>query len=338
MIIGNRNTDEQVLIIAEIGNNHEGNFDNAVRLVHAAADCGVNGVKFQTFKTELFVNPSDKERYQRLKSFELSYSQFMELSELAHSLGLFFISTPFDLESARFLNSIVDAYKIASGDNDFFPLIDEVVQSGKPLIISTGASQSDQIKKTVSYISESWKNKNILSDLALLHCVSCYPAPEDQVSLQSIRFLSDNFREYTIGYSDHTIGIDAAIESVAYGAKIIEKHFTLDKNFSTFRDHQLSADPTDMREMVRKIRMVSRMTGTYTKTIQPCETDMNGIIRRSIAAKDDLKSGHRLSWDDLMWIRPSSGMRPGNEQDILGKILKRDMKCGEFFTPNDLEW
>lgn len=337
MIIGNRNTDEQVLIIAEIGNNHEGNFDNAVRLLHAAADCGVDGVKFQTFKTELFVNPSDKDRYQRLKSFELSYSQFMNLSDLAHSLGLFFISTPLDLESARFLNSIVDAYKIASGDNDFFPLIDEVLQSGKPLIVSTGASLSDQIRKTVSYISESWKNKNILADLALLHCVSCYPAPEDQANLQSISFLSNNFRECTIGYSDHTSGIDAAIESVAYGAKIIEKHFTLDKKISTFRDHQLSADPTDMREMVRKIRMVSRMTGTYTKTIQPCEMDMNDLIRRSIAAKDDLKSGHRLSWEDLMWIRPSSGMRPGNEQDILGKILKRDMKIGEFFTPNDLE-
>jgi N,N'-diacetyllegionaminate synthase len=337
MIIGNNNTDDNVLVIAEIGNNHEGKMDVAVRLVREAADCGLDAVKFQTYKTELFVNPLDKERYQRMKSFELSFSQFSELADLARSLGLLFISTPLDLESARFLGSIVDAYKIASGDNDFFPLIDQVVRTGKPMIVSTGASHLDQVKKTVSYILKSWKHQDISSDLAILHCVSCYPAPENQVSLESIRFLADTFRECTVGYSDHTIGIDAAVASVASGARIIEKHFTLDKNFSSFRDHQLSADPTEMREMVRRIRMVSQMTGTRTKTIQPCETDMKSLIRRSIAARDDLKTGHLLAWEDLMWIRPSSGIRPGNEQDLLGKRLKRDLNRGEFLSPADVE-
>lgn len=337
MIIGNKNTDDKVMVIAEIGNNHEGNMDTAIRLVHEAANCGLDAVKFQTYKTELFVRPSDKDRYQRLKAFELSYSQFTELAELAHSLGLLFLSTPLDVESACFLNSIVDAFKIASGDIDFFPLLDEVVQTGKPLIVSTGASQPDQIRKTISYISGSWEDKNKSSDLALLHCVSCYPVPEDQVNLESIRFLADTFKECTIGYSDHTIGIDAAVAAVASGARIIEKHFTLDKDFSTFRDHQLSADPTDMREMVRKIRMISLMAGTCVKSIQPCETEMKGLIRRSIAAKNNLEAGHCLVWDDLMWIRPSSGMRPGNEQDIIGKRLKCDMKRGDFFTSNNLE-
>lgn len=337
MIIGNKNSDNDVLVIAEIGNNHEGKMDIATRLVKEAADCGLDGVKFQTYKTELFVNPSDTERYQRLKSFELSYSQFTELSELARSLGLLFISTPLDLESARFLNSIVDAYKIASGDNDFFPLIDEIVRTGKPVILSTGASQPDQIKRTVSYISESCQKNQKPCHLALLHCVSCYPVPDEQANLQSIRFMSDNYERCTIGYSDHTIGIDAAVASVAAGARIVEKHFTLDKNFSAFRDHQLSADPLDMREMIRKIRKISRMTGTCTKTIQPCEMKMAVLIRRSIAVKNNLKTGHCIDWEDMMWIRPASGMRPGDEQAILGKRLKHDMKKGEFFSPEDLE-
>lgn len=337
MIIGNKNTTENVLVIAEIGNNHEGNMENAINLVREAADCGLDAVKFQTYKTELFVNPSDKDRYQRMKSFELSYSQFTELAALTHSLGMLFISTPLDIDSARFLNSIVDAYKIASGDNDFYPLIDEVAQTGKPVIVSTGASHPDQIRKTISFITESQKKKHTLSSLALLHCVSCYPAPENQVSLESIRSLSENFTNCTLGYSDHTIGIDAAIASVACGAKIVEKHFTLNKNFSSFRDHQLSADPADMREMIKKIRLTSKMIGSHSKIIQPCETEINNIIRRSIAAKGDLKAGHRLAWEDLMWIRPSSGMRPGNEPEILGKRLKRDMCRGDFFSHSDLE-
>lgn len=332
MIIGNKNSDNDVLVIAEIGNNHEGHMDIAMRLVHEAAECGLDGVKFQTYKTELFVNPTDKERYQRMKSFELSYSQFTELADLAHSLGLLFISTPLDLESARFLNSIVDAFKIASGDNDFFPLIDEVVRTGKPVILSTGASQMDLIQRTVTYIDESCKKNQNHSDLAILHCVSCYPTPEDQVNLRAITTLSDCFEHCTIGYSDHTYGIDAAVASIAAGARIVEKHFTLDKNFSSFRDHQLSADPSDMREMIQKIRITSRMCGSGEKNLQPCEMVMSNIIRRSIAAKTDLIAGHRICLEDLMWIRPASGMRPGFEQSILGKRLKTDMKRGNFFT------
>ena len=337
MIIGNKNTGEKPLVVAEIGNNHEGNVDNAIRLVHEAADCGVDAVKFQTYKTELFIHPSDKERYNRLKTFELSYSQFAELADLTHSLGLLFISTPLDLESAKFLNSIVDSYKIASGDNNFFPLIDEIIYSGKPLIISTGASELDHIRQSVEYVKEKLDKNRGSSNFGLLHCVSCYPVPDDQVNLAAIAVLSENFSECTIGYSDHTLGIDAAVASVSWGAKIIEKHFTLDRNFSTFRDHQLSADPSDMREMVMKIQKVSRMNGTYEKKIQTCEREMNPVIRRSIAARSNLKSGHRLEWGDLMWIRPSSGMKPGMEQEILGKRLSRDMNRGDFFSAGDFE-
>ncbi|MGD0534549.1 MAG: N-acetylneuraminate synthase family protein [Methanoregula sp.] len=334
MIIGTRNTDESPLIVAEIGNNHEGSMDNAIRLVRAAADCGVDAVKFQTYRTELFVCPADTERYARMKSFELQYPQFAELAELAHSLGMLFISTPLDLESARFLDSIVDAFKIASGDNDFFPLIDETVRTGKPVIVSTGASDPETVHRVVAYIRTTGKGESS-RDIGLLHCVSCYPAPDDEVNLAAVRFLTEEFRGCTPGYSDHALGIEAAVASVSWGAKIVEKHFTLDKNYSAFRDHQLSADPAEMKEMVLRIRKVSLMAGRADKKIQDCEQAMNPLIRRSIAARSDLSAGHRLGPDDLMWIRPSSGMRPGTEQEILGKQLRHAIRRGDFFSAGD---
>lgn len=336
MIIGNKNTDEQVLIIAEIGNNHEGNFDTAVRLVHAAADCGVDGVKFQTFKTEKFIRMADTARFERLKSFELTYSQFSQLSQLAHSLGMLFISTPLDLESAQFLDLIIDAYKIASGDNNFYPLLDEVAKTGKPLIISTGASEPELIVNAISVLENGWRKYNKRSDLAILHCVSCYPAPENQVNLQILTYLAEKYR-YSIGYSDHMMGIEASVLAVACGARIIEKHFTLDNSFSSFRDHQLSADPKDMSELVRRIRSASVLIGSKDKKIQPCESELSIAIRRSIVAGINMEMGHSIGFSDLMWIRPGDGLAPGNEYKLLGKRLIRSVKFGEPLHESDIE-
>jgi len=336
MIIGNRNTDEQVLIIAEIGNNHEGNFDNAVRLVNAAADCGVDGVKFQTYNTEHYVSQADSARFERLKSFELSYSQFEKLSELAHSLNLLFLSTPFDLESARFLKPLIDAYKIASGDINFYPLLDVVADSEKPILISTGASDFDLISRAVNHVETVRKKKNLPGNLALLHCTSCYPVPSAQTNLQSIRFLSEKF-DHTMGYSDHTMGIEASLTAIALGARIIEKHFTLSKSFSSFRDHQLSSDPSEMRELVKKAHHVSMILGSYGKKVQMCEVDIVPAIRRSIVAGADLPAGHTIAWDDLTWIRPANGIPPGEEYKILGKQLKKSIRFGNNIFEGDVE-
>lgn len=336
MIIGDINTENKVLIIAEIGNNHEGNMDNAIRLVHEAAACGVDAVKFQTFKTEKFVSITDTARFERLKSFELTYSQFSQLSQLAHSLGMLFISTPLDLESAQFLDSIIDAYKIASGDNNFFHLLDEVTKTGKPVIISTGASDPELIFNAVSALEKGWEKYHKRSDLAILHCVSCYPAPENQVNLQIISYLADKY-QYSIGYSDHTKGIEASVLAVACGARIIEKHFTLDNSFSSFRDHQLSADPKDMSELVRRIRSASVLIGSKDKKVQPCESELNIAIRRSIVAGIGMEMGHSIGFSDLMWIRPGDGLAPGNEYKLLGKRLKRSVKFGEPLHESDVE-
>jgi len=336
MQIGNFDLENKVLIVAEIGNNHEGNFEIAKELVRQAAASGVAAVKFQTFSTEYFTSRSDPARFARLKSFELSHEQFTELAELARSLGLLFISTPLDLGSAAFLDPIVDAFKIASGDNDYYPLLADVAGRNKPLIISTGASDLPQVSRTVRFVADQWKKNAAPGQLALLHCVSSYPVPIEQANLLAIPFLAENFA-YPIGYSDHTRGIEAALLAVALGARLIEKHFTLDQQFSDFRDHQLSADPAEMRTLVQAVAQASLMLGKFEKRIQPCEEPLTTAIRRSIVAGADLPAGHRLAFADLTWIRPAGEFGPGDEDQLIGKVLKRAVRFGEQLGRADVE-
>jgi sialic acid synthase SpsE len=329
MQIGPLNTDERVIVVAEVGNNHEGSVEQARALVKAAAECGVHAVKFQTFRTRLFVGRSDTARYQRMSRFELPIEAFGELAALAHSLGILFISTPLDLESAAALETVVDAYKIASGDNNFYPLIARVCATGLPLLVSTGLSDLAEVGAVVTCITEyAGDRPGGEPELALLHCVSSYPAPIEQVNLAAIAVLREAFG-LTVGYSDHAMGIGACVLAVAAGARIVEKHFTLDKNYSAFRDHQLSADPAEMRELVQEVARVAAIVGRPEKRPQPCEQDGIREFRRSIVAAGDLESGHRLTERDLMWLRPAGGVAPGEEHRLVGRTLRRAVATGE---------
>ena len=334
MKIENFDLDQKIMVIAEIGNNHEGQFDVAEEMVRQAAACGVDAVKFQTFRTEKYVSSVDEARFNRLKEFELTFDQFSDLSVLAHDLGILFISTPLDMESAEFLETIVDSYKIASGDVNFYPMIGMIARTGKPMIISTGLSDYEQIEKTVKYISKQSAAARLTAQYALLHCVTSYPVPPEQANLLAIQFMADHF-DCPVGYSDHTNGIEAAVIAAALGARIIEKHFTLDKNYSDFRDHQLSADPAEMAELVRKIRLLPLLLGGRDKDVQACEKPLLSI-RRSIAAARDLPQGRRIEGDDLMWIRPAGGLPPGEEEILLGKTLKSAVKFGEQILALDV--
>ncbi len=242
-----------------------------------------------------------------------------------------------DIKSAKFLNTIQPIFKISSGDNDFYPLIDLVANFKKPIIVSTGIADIKIIKKVYNKILKihSSKKKYHLN-LAFLHCVSSYPVPNEQANLASISYLKKLFPKVVVGYSDHTIGIEAAVLSVVAGARIIEKHFTLDKNFSNFRDHQLSADPEEMRMMVKKIREAEKMLGEEEKKIQLCEKEMKILGRRSIAVAHNLIAGTRLSRSDLIWVRPGKGFSPGDEKKIIGKKIRRNLKMGEIIRKNDI--
>lgn len=329
MKIANHDLTEKILIVAEIGNNHEGNFEVACRMVEAAADAGVDAVKFQTFKTRLFTSNADPARFERLSKFELTQDQFTQLAELARKRGIIFFSTPLDLESAKFLAPIVPVFKIASGDNNFWPMIDYATSSGKPVIISTGMADLAQ----VTSIAERVKGR---TDVAFLHCVAAYPVPATEVNLRAIPLLAVA-TGCTVGWSDHTLTPDASVAAAAIGARIIEKHFTLDKNFSAFRDHQLSADPAEMRQIVDAVRRVEVLLGKPQKVVQPSEQATITPARRSIAAARDLPSGHRLVAEDLMWVRPAIGLPPGEEARVIAHALKRDIKTGEVITDKDVD-
>ena len=336
MKIGAFDLDRQVLVVAEIGNNHEGSYALAEELVGKAAEAGVGAVKFQTFRTGRFVDPRDEERFERMKRFELSEDEFGRLCRHARGAGLLFISTPLDLGSARFLGEIADALKIASGDNTFYPLIEQAAESGKPLIVSTGLADLAQIRRAASVVEGVWRGCGVEQDLALLHCVSGYPVPADQANLAAIPFLRREL-DCTIGYSDHTIGADAAVMAVAMGARIIEKHFTIDNHYSDFRDHRISADPGTMKRLVDKVRDAQAMLGQPTRMIQDCERDGVVAYRRSIAAARALEAGTVIDRDDITWVRPGGGIPPGREDVVLGRRLNRDLEQGESVLPADLE-
>ena len=332
MKLGNGDTSREVLVIAEIGNNHEGSFARAQELIGRAIEAGAHVVKFQTMVPEHFVRRSDAARFARLKSFQFSYAQFEELSKLAQSNGVPFLSTPFDLESARFLNSIVPAFKIASGDSTFYPLLEAVAQFRKPILLSTGLSTLREIAFAKSLIERVWATTSSdAPDLTLLHCVASYPVPPDQANLGAIRTLENAFGG-TVGYSDHTLGIEAAVVAVALGARVIEKHFTLDKHQSDFRDHQLSADPKEFAELVRRVRETTAMLGSGEKIPQACEAGNLPSLRRSIVANGDLAEGTTLRLEHLTWTRPGGDVAPGSESLVLGRQLKRDVGAGDPIT------
>ena len=318
----NFNFKNKILVVAEIGNNHEGSFSLAKKLIEKAAKAGVDAVKFQTFKTEKFINDNDQLRYKRYKKFELSKDKFYKLSKFAKSKRLIFISTPLDIESAVYLNKCVDYFKISSGDNMYFELIEKVLSFKKPIIISTGMLNHSGVLNIIKLI----KKRNFpMKKVFLLHCVSDYPVEDKEANLISIKYLRDKFKINT-GYSDHTIGIEASIMAVAYGAKIIEKHFTIDKNYSNFRDHKLSADPKEMSKLVKCVRRSSIMDGTYTKKISKNEKKNFKFARRSFYAKTQINKGEKITKDKIKFVRPFNSLSSNRIKDILNKKAKTLIK------------
>ena len=327
MRIGTWSPADGVLIVAEIGNNHEGSYARAEELIGQAADAGAGAVKFQAFRTESLVGRVDQSRIDRLRGFELRDDEFVRLAAVARSTGLAFISTPFDLEAVELLASLVDAMKVASGDLTFVQLLDAVAQVPRPVLISTGGADDAVVARAVERFDGGRGRK----DLCILHCVSSYPTPIGEANLRAITTLRE-LLDRPVGYSDHTIGSEAAVLAVGLGAVMIEKHFTLDKSFSDFRDHQLSADPSDLRELVERVRIAETLLGDGIKRIMPCEEETLAAMRRSIAARNDLAAGTVLTEAHLTWVRPAGGLPPGGEGVLLGRRLRRNVARGDQLT------
>lgn len=336
MRIGRFDTDRRVMVIAEIGNNHEGDFDLALELIALAARAGADAVKFQTIVPERLVSVGEADRIAQLRRFQFCPEQFAELAERAEREGVLFLSTPFDLDSVSILNPLVPAFKIASGDNTFWPLLDTVARTGKPVILSSGLTGLDEIRASRDRIRAVWRASGVPQEMAILHCVVSYPTPPEQANLGAIRALAELGE--TVGYSDHTLGIDAAVLSVPLGARIIEKHFTISKTRSSFRDHQLSADPADLAELVQRVREAELLLGDGVKRVLPAEAAARTAARRSIVARRGLAAGQVLGWQDLDWVRPGSGLPPGRESELVGGRLRAAVGQGTQLCPEELEF
>jgi N-acetylneuraminate synthase len=328
---------QQCYIIAEAGVNHNGDIDLAKKLVAAAKKSGADAIKFQTFLTEELVSKdcskpvyqkrsSEKTQWEMLRKLELSFDEFEELKKLSDRKKIEFISTPYDRKSIDFLDTIgVKKFKIASADLINKPLIERVAKTDKHIILSLGMASIDEIIRSVKYI-ESFGNK----DISLLHCTTSYPTPYNEVNMKLLPKLQQLF-DYPIGYSDHTVGIEISIMAVSMGAKIIEKHFTLDRTMEG-PDHFASSEPKEFAKMTQAIRNVECAFGTSEKDITSSERQNIFFMRRSIHAARKLKRGEIIEKNCIKITRPFDGLEPWLIEKIIGKKIKTNIKKDDPIT------
>ena len=312
-------TEKNTYVIAEGGLNHNGDINIAKKLIDSAKECGANAIKFQTYKTENFVRETNQ-YFDVFKNAELNFEQFEELKNYSKNIGLTFFSTPFDIESAEFLNQLeIPCFKIASSDLTNLPLITKIAKMQKPMIISSGLSTMNEINDAVNCCLFEGNNQ-----IALLHCVANYPAQPNEVNMNVINTLKKTFG-FPIGYSDNGESSLVDIVAVSMGANIIEKHFTLDKKMSG-PDHGFSIDPNGLKSLISQIHEIDQMKGDGIKIPQFSEIKNRLTIRKSITAKRDLQQGEKIQEDDISIKRPADGIEPKYLTMILGKTINTNIK------------
>lgn len=331
---------ERCIVIAEAGVNHNGSLDLAHRLVDVAVQADADFVKFQTFRTEALVTrTAQKAAYQKrttghtesqfemLKKLELDENAFRELAAYASSKNIGFLSTPFDIESARFLATLgVSAFKVSSGDLTNLPFLRELAGMGFPIILSTGMATLGEVEDAV----ETCECAGVPIDkLTLLHCTTEYPAPAEEINLRAMQTIADAFPGAMFGYSDHSEGIEIPIAAVALGAQVIEKHFTLNRTMEG-PDHKASLEPTELAVMVRAIRRVGVALGDGRKRPTVSELSNREIARKSIVAARPIAKGEVFTEQNLSIRRPGNGISPARWDCLIGQPATRDYAQDEM--------
>lgn len=321
------------IIIAEAGVNHNGSIELAKQMVDAAKHCGVDYVKFQTFKAEKIANrfagQADYQQHnlkrkssqiEMLKQLEISFSDFKTLNKHCLEIGIKFMSTPFDLESIDFLASLgMDYMKVPSGEITNLPYLRKITNTGIPVILSTGMCRMGEIEDAMEVL---YTGGLTTDKITLLHCNTEYPTPMVDVNLRAMDTLRSAFGT-KVGYSDHTKGIEVPIAAVAMGASVIEKHFTLDRTLPG-PDHVASLEPDELTQMVESIRNIEQAIGHFEKRVSDSERKNIAIARKSIVAAKDIKKGEMLTTDNLTVKRPGNGISPMQWDTIIGLPAVRD--------------
>ena len=332
------NKNGKCFIIAEAGVNHNGDLDLAKKLVDVAKKSGADAIKFQTFTAGKLVTESapmaeyqkknigkTESQYEMLKKLELKPEYHKILFDYAKRKGIMFISTPFDEDAIDFLDELgVDVFKVGSSDANNIPYLIKMAKKGKPIILSTGMSDMNEVKESVSKILK------INKKLAVLHCTTEYPCPCGQVNLKAMETMAKKLG-VMIGYSDHTEGIEVPVAAVAMGAKIIEKHFTLDK-FMEGPDHKASIEPKELTEMIKQIRNIEMALGSADKKIAKVAEKYIAIAKKSVVAREDIAKGVKITEKMLIIKRPGIGLEPKYIYKIIGKKAKKDIKKDELIA------
>ncbi len=331
-------------IVGEIGINHNGDPQRAMEMINAIADAGADCVKFQTFRAEEFlvdesltytyfsqgkeVTESQMDMFQRC---EFDWSEFEGLFAHVRERGLIPLSTPTDRDAVDFLEKMgVGAFKIGSDDIVYTPFLEYVAAKGKPVIISSGMADAEDIRRAVKTIEETGNDQIIVC-----HCVSEYPTPEEHVNLRKISELG-KLLEHPVGFSDHSQGLTAAMGAVALGACYFERHFTLDKELPG-PDHWFAANPEDMKNLVTGIRQMEKNLCAGALRVSDEEEEMKQLARRSIVAAVDLEAGHVIRDSDFAYQRPGTGLMPYEATRIIGRRTGREIPAGTMLDFDMLE-
>jgi N,N'-diacetyllegionaminate synthase len=334
------NFNKKIFIIAEVGGNHEGNFEYAKKLLLDVVKTGADAIKFQIYQGDKLVSQiEDPKRNKHFKKFELTEKQWIDLIRLAKKNNIVFMASIWDTDLIKKFDDYLNVYKIGSGDLTAYPILEIIARKNKLMILSTAMSNIREVRETVNFLKKI--NPNLIKEkkLALLHCVAMYGDPKDEhANLLSIKKLQDEFPGLPIGYSDHTKGIYAVQLAMAMGAKVIEKHFTDDKT-REFRDHHISADFNEMKGLVKKARQIEILLGEYKKepvlSIESKERIQE--FRRAVYFKKDMKKGEIATSDNLIVLRPNLGIDARNFYKILGKKLKSPKKKHQRLNYSDFE-
>ena len=332
--------DSPTFIIAEVGANHNGDLKLAKKCIDAAALCGVDAVKFQTYTTEELLSHKEAivtigqngEITQTLKELfdnvTLKREIHKEIYDYAKSKGLICFSTPFSVEGVAFLEELDNPiYKIASSDVNYVDMLEVIGATKKPVFLSTGKCTLPEMDMAIELLQKSGT-----TDLCLLHCIANYPSKMENMNLNVIKTLKQMYPEFIIGFSDHSLGITASLGAVCFGAKIIEKHFTVDKNLDG-PDHWFSMDPNDMKNLVIGIRDLEVAFGTQRKILAQNEIPEKYWATRSLHINKDLKAEDIINKEDLDMLRPGYGISPFDRDKVIGIKLAKDIKKGTV-----LEW
>jgi N,N'-diacetyllegionaminate synthase len=338
----------KVIIIAEAGVNHNGNFENAKKLILAAANAGADYVKFQTFKADKLVSKdAQKAEYQKanlkedgdtqydmLKKLEMSEQWHYDLIKYANDCGIKFLSTGFDEDSIDFLDSLnIDLFKVPSGEITNKPYLEHIAKKGKPIVISTGMSNLQEIKDAVDVLQAHQIAKN---QITILHCNTEYPTPMQDVNLLAMKTIQNELG-VQVGYSDHTLGIEVPIAAVALGAVLIEKHFTLDRNMAG-PDHLASLTPDELKQMITSIRNIElAISGNGVKEASVSEKKNIAIVRKSLHYNTDLLKDDVIEKKHFSILRPGNGISPMMYEEVIGKKLLINVFKDDLIKKIDFE-